>query len=523
MLVSVALLGAQKMELRDAGAAAAAQAPDENRHFAMELIKSAVTTAESCDPVSDGFLLLIAGQTIGGMDPARAKGYYLKSFAVAQGLGQPGARLVLQQNVVARMADLDLDRAVELLEEVDTPDITPHREVDARSDLGRTLATRLLERNVRGDPDKAVMLAEFLGDTGQFPYSAAREIMDYFHRHDQDERAAEILSEALIYFGNDLQFESSPARFVELILGAEGRVPTSILVNAIRSAVGTCGEKLGTRKPSREESAAASEFELPLLQRAAYVTAQLLSLAMRLDPPTAEKLKAHQAEIQQAIAKLTAINLTAVSSAPIRHGKAELMAQEGERLPEESPETELEKVKMLIDQSPLEALTLAEEIEAPGYRSLALAAVGECLARRDPQTAIPVLRQAEDSMRQTDPAAAMTLADLQQATGIKVEALTKIAETWISLGLPDRASVPVSEGYTEVLGFLDQQAAASSTVESGLDTPVMWLGGLARLEASLSPAQAVKRIELISSPRLRAYALLSVGIEILQGVEGRRP
>jgi len=357
-----------------------------------------------------------------------------------------------------------------------------------------------------------------LGDTGQFPYSAAGEIIDYFHREGQDPRAGEILAQAETYFRNDLGFESSPARFVELMRTAERKVPNFILVNAIRAAAGAAGETLEPREGNQEKSGAAWEFQLPNLQRAEYVTAQLLSLAMRVDPPTAEKLRIRLEEIQQAVAKLSPASPRGAPKSADRSGEPTLAAEEDEQLPVGPARRELERVRTLVGQAPLEALAVAQSIEAPAYRGLGLAVVGECMARRERQAAISILQQAEESVREADPRAALTIEELKELAGTKLEALTKIAETWVSLGFPDRARLLVGEGYKEVLGFIDSQAAASSMAVSGLDTPVMWLGGLARVEARFSLAQAVKRIELIADPRLRAYALLSVAIEILQGV-----
>lgn len=511
-------LGAQQAGLRGPRAAVAAPAPEATSELALELINSAVRTAESCDAVSEGFLLLIAGDAITGMDPVRAQDYYAKSFEVAQGLGQSGARRVLQQSVVARMAGLDLDRAVELLEKADTPDITLEPRADVRSNLARTLVTQLLNTGASNNTDKALMLLQYLGDTGQYPYSAAEVIVDYFHRNGFDERAAELLSEAVNRFRNDDRFESSPSQFVELIVEAEGKVPKSALVDAIRTAVAgaNADERSGNREQTQAKSSVASEFELPILRRRAYVIENLLPVASRIDSSTAEELRNLRAGIEQTIAKLAPRAPAGASGSPRRAASAGTMGQEADRFEEEKPETLVQEVMKLADQKPLEALTLAERIEAPGFRGQALAAVGKSLAHSDPPTAVSALQLAEDSARLVDHGSATSLEDVEKATGMKVEALAEIADAWISLGNRNRAWALASEGFTEVLGFVNKQAVASSKVSSGLDGPAIWLGRLARLEAGLNVAQAAKHAESISSPRLRAYALLSVAIEILQ-------
>ncbi len=209
--------------------------------FALGLIDSAVELAETCEPVSQGFLLLIAADAVSQVDPQRERAYYVKSFEASRKMPRSMARLGLQQDLVARMVNLNLDQAAELLELMDWPEIAPNPDLDVRSNLARAIVAELLKRNTPGDAERAVALLGYLGNTGQYPYPAAEHIIHFFHRHGEDWRATDVFSEAWNYFRNDDRFEDSTDQFVALMRASQGEVASAALVRAIRAIIALAG------------------------------------------------------------------------------------------------------------------------------------------------------------------------------------------------------------------------------------------------------------------------------------------
>lgn len=481
--------------------------------FAMGLINSAVELAETCEPVSQGFLLLIAADAVSQVDSQKEKAYYAKSFEASRKLPRSMARQGLQEGLVSRMVNLNPDQAAELLERMDTPDIAPNPNLDVRSNLASAVVAKLLKRNTRGDAERAVGLIEYLGDTGQYPYRAAEEIIHFFHLQGEDWRGSDVLSEALNYLRNDDRFDDSTDQFVALIRTSQGEVSNTVLVRAIRAMIALAGggEESGPEEESQASRTNASGRELVLQRRLPDIIGQLLAVARNLDPSTAEELEKRYTKLQQ-FSKGPTPNAEAASA-----GQVGNISEQPEEVPEEQTAAmTLQEVQGLSMKEPAKALARANEITLPGYRSQALAIVARSLATRDPRTATSLLRQAEALAAELDSTPAVTLEDLSKVMGVKVEAFARIAEAWGKLGNSGQASVLLGAAFEMAMEFLEKQAATRSAAPSGLDSSVGWLNRLAQVETDLNPMEAVRRAESISDPRLRAYVLLGVAREVLQ-------
>ena len=147
-------------------------------------------------------------------------------------------------------------------------------------------------------------------------------------------------------------------------------------------------------------------------------------------------------------------------------------------------------------------------------RSLALAGRAKLLARRDPNAASSLLREAEVLAVAADSTFSDGETDRRELTDLKVEALAEIAEGWAVLGDNRQASRLLNSGFATILQFLEGQAAVESAIPRGIDSQAGLLRRLARLETDLNPQGALRRATSIPDLRLRAYTLLSVALEV---------
>lgn len=526
-LVALALF-----DLSDRGALAAQQAkrpastqatsqPERrsSKQFALNLVASAVETAEESDPDSQGFLLFLAGDAVSAVDPEKAKEYYTSSFEATEKMAQSYARLGLQQVILARSMNLDLDQALHLLDRMDTPDITTHPGVDVRVGSARVIVERLLQRNSPDDVDKALGLLRYLGDTGQYPYAAAGEVIKFFHQRGEDWRGADVFSEATNYFRMDDRFGSSADQFVELCSESEGKVPNNVLVTAIRTVLDLGGgrERAGAETQGEQGAISAPAQDSLRIGRTAYLASRLLPIAMRLDAKTAREEAERYAALQQSMNNRRHQAPRAGQSDTSVFVEGESSSEKQEESYEQSQDARtLQKVLELAGKDAEQAKARAEEIQLPGYRSRALAAIARNLAKGAPGKAISLLQEAQSLVENVDSAQALSVEELLKVTGEKVEALADIAEAWERLGDARKASALVGEAFLLALNLREKQAAILPMVPGGFGVSANLLRRLAQVETYADPTHAAKRAESISDPRLRAFVLLGIAKHILQ-------
>lgn len=478
----------------------AAAAPDVRQP--LKIIASAVAIAESCEPVSQGFLLLLAGDAASQVDRLWAIDYYSKSFEVSRLLPRSGTRLGLQLGLTSRMTGLDPDHALALLEQMDSPDVSANPDRDVRSGVASPIVAGLLREGVDG-AEKAASLLNYLGDTGQYPYAAGAQVIDFFYSHAENWRANGVFFDALNHFLNDDRFDDSPDEFVALAQAARDKIESGTLVDAVRSIMSLAQQQETSENQGQEQAgpANAGAYNMPHQARLSRSLGRLLLVVSIVDPSTADELKNEYA----ALRSIEPVRSSRTSSSGLGHGAG-------------TPGGAQKQVAVQKQDQP--AVTgpssASNESSSLANRSLDLARRAKLLARRDPGAASSLLRQAEALALAAGSASSDLQVDQRQSVDLKVEALAETAEGWAALGDERQASRNLTTAFAAVLDLLERQAAVESATPSGIDSQASLLGRLARLEADLNPQEAERRATRIPDLRLRAYALLSVALEIIQ-------
>lgn len=167
--------------------------PGSRKQLALGVVASAAQAATQAEPESRGLLLVLAGDAVFVADPELAKNYYASAFEATEEmvlLARFNIRVGLQESIVARFVSLDPDKALELLQRVDKPQWTGYPGEDIRSRSASLLASTFLRGNSPDDVEKTIALLEYLGNTGQYPYRAAAELIKFFHHRGEDWRGA---------------------------------------------------------------------------------------------------------------------------------------------------------------------------------------------------------------------------------------------------------------------------------------------------------------------------------------------
>lgn len=518
MLVSLAaialserpVMAAKPDELRSPPQVSTKPDAQSSAQFALSLISSGVEAARDCDPASQAIVLLMAGGAVRTLDPAKALTYYAGSFEAVQSLAGSHLRLTLQRMLVAQITDVDVDQAVQLVTRMDTPEITAKPDVDSRVGTAHTVIKKLLARGARDDPDKAVELLEFLGDTGQYPYAAAGEAITFFHRKGEDDRALDVFMRAMGYARQDNQFKTTANEFLDLIKSSEGKIAQSVLVSAFRLLTARVKEAVtsqGTTNAGPTQG---------LVRGSEQILGRLLTLAQQLDPPSRDELKDLYLKLHNSARKQTSSGdsgrdsrgLTDAGSQPVELGE-----EDGEV---HAAEQALEEVRSLAAKDPAAALARAEVIALPAYRSRALAAVAKKC--RNAAQATQALRDAERAATQIEVPQGASPEELAKETARRVEALVEIAEGWAQWRDTEQASASLGSGFALTMDLIQKQEALRPEAPSGFGASINLLRRLAQAEVRLGPTQASERAQTISDPRLRAYFLVSMATAILGNI-----
>jgi len=499
---------AQQGELPSPQEAGVKPAGRSTTELALRLINSAIEAAQGIDPASKAIVLLMAGRAVRTLWPEKAVTYLAESFQAAEDIEGSNLRLALQPMLVDQVADLDLDKAEDLIEKMDTPEITPHPDRDDRVVTAGGVIGKLLARNGPDDPDKAAGLLEYLGDTGQYPYEAASQLIGFFHRKGQDWRAADVFMRAAGYFREDDRFQGTPDKFTELIEASEGKVPASVLVSALR----LCTREIKEAMTSQDTTG--KDGKIGRLGGGQGLISQLRMIAEREDPQS-------QIELRELSVKLHNLEPNQASS---RSAQGEfLRVTASETKPEEPVEVKgevadakeaLGAVRASAAKDPGMALARAKAIQLHEYQSQALATVAKHLTGLE--KAAPVLEEAERAALEADSAQEASPGEWANTMAGKVEALAEIAEAWAHWGENARASASVDKALALALDLIQKQAALRPGTPSGFESSTVLLRRVAQAEATLDPSQVAQRAQKISDPRLRAFFLISMATEILE-------
>lgn len=479
-------------------------------HF-VSLITSSVAQASGLDRGSRAMILMAAAEGIQQVDAPTAERYLLSAYRQSETiplLDPDNLRSVIQGNVVSDLASIDPDCALRLLEDMDKPRWTASPHEDFRNQFAPDIVRALLARNAPGDRDKVRAALRFMGETGQYSYAGAAELISALAGDDNQLLRSRIFSEARTYFdneqGRDEKFSSTPQQFADLIASSAHHEPASMIGGAIWDVIestmtleSTGSEKdAGEPAPGTRHLRSPTGSELAFHRLSTYIGFELYPVACLVDPGLASRILEGDPDLKMAIGNQSPKDVEDwLKGHNFFVGGVETAARMQDINQTIRRREEVTRALELAPSQPDQAVTLAEQIELPSFRVQALAGVA---AQLPPRRARTLLVEAE--------AAVSEVADDED----KARALISVARAWATTGDAQAASRSVAQAFAIATRLYDNSVRVAPGARPLLRPSLGLLVTACGLEATLNSSQAVKMASSLSDPAVRGLTTVMI-------------
>ena len=259
---------------------------------ATELLREAYSIGVNFPPPERADLLMTLGYAAAGINRQLVAPWSVELFYFAdKNLPPDNNRAAIKKNALTALAQVDPNRAADLFTQLDLPP-RPLASEEVRSFAARTLFAKLWEADGGiKSVEKIERIANWLGETGQYPYSAMAGIILKTAEKDQD-RAAELFSEAEGFLPRDPGFLVTNKQFVEDFLLRTWKIPDKgILAGAIATALASIERAEKSSHASAKVEIFAPKGKVALHSEGDYLVYRLLPLVQALDAKWADQLR----------------------------------------------------------------------------------------------------------------------------------------------------------------------------------------------------------------------------------------
>src|SRR5258708_11017098 len=203
----------------------------------LALLEEAERLSRGFVPDDRASLLLESAQSALLVNKAKAQAWALQLFAFSRISLEPGHyRQAMEKNALTVVAQVDPLRSAELFRQQDPPDVKEFPNEDVRAFAANTLFRALWEKKGRAALPKIEELANWLGSTGEYPYTAIGSVILELAKSDS-KTAASLFASAISYLPRDPGYLVTNREFTTFILKMKPVVPASLLRQAITDDV----------------------------------------------------------------------------------------------------------------------------------------------------------------------------------------------------------------------------------------------------------------------------------------------
>jgi hypothetical protein len=205
----------------------------------MDLLKQAERLSRDFVPEERADILDDLAAAAVPLRPSQAKAWANQLFHISQELPTGQFRASVQRNALCVIAKVDAYRAASLWKLQDAPETWANGRVvqeDIRSDGTLILFPALWQANQAESISTIEALADWLGQTGQYPYGPVAEVMRKLAPVDP-QRVQSLYGAGIRYLPNGQRFETTNRQFVSFILSTRNLVDQRSLENALEAAV----------------------------------------------------------------------------------------------------------------------------------------------------------------------------------------------------------------------------------------------------------------------------------------------
>jgi hypothetical protein len=428
--------------------------------------------------------------------PALTRPWTEEVFRMAGQLSPGYDRVVTQKNAATAMSWIDVQRALQMLNQCEAPSATDSDTEDVRDVAAVTIFKRYWDTTAFQGLPRIQRTAEHLGDTGEYPYGAMVSIIleaNVLH----PEKALPLVGEALGYFERGSPFVTASEEFVDFLKRMKPLMPLAVRRQALEAIVKDLTASPGGNENQQWRTRVyTSQGVADFHSRNAELLFEILPMIREVDPDWAQRLVEQNHDLAQADAGRGKV-ITAEGGVVIKNpdnppSAAELSAKEQALL----ELGRIDQIQAIALKDPNQALTLATSISDPGLHAMGMAYAAAGFGNK-PDQALEMLKQSQQS-----------LASMKK-NGEKLETYEAIAESAVSLHDLALARESVEKGLD-----LGEQAYEETRKEhpewhsyefEGMDA----MQKLVEIGMKMDPPHIVGRIETIRDHALQGYMLVS--------------
>jgi hypothetical protein len=343
------------------------------------LLEEAEQISRTFIPDDRADLLLEVAKSAVPLDKAKAQTWALQLFAYSRTALEPGHyRQAMEKNALQVLARVDPVRSADLFRQQDLPDVKEFPNEDVRAFAAITLFPELWEKKGKAALPKIEELADWLGSTGQYPYTAIGPVILELAKSDS-KTSTSLFGSAITYLPRDPGYLVTNLNFTSLILKVKPVVPSALLREAVT-------EDVAAIKRSEESKKGRARFEVTSRSgmhsfdsEGQVLIYRLLPVVEQMDPDWAAKLK-------------TDFGLTGVATPGANEPLTMAAAVTPPGQEESASDTELQgaldahrlmQSQQLSETDPKAAAQLAMQISDPVLRSVALVTAAPTYATSD--------------------------------------------------------------------------------------------------------------------------------------------
>jgi hypothetical protein len=428
--------------------------------------------------------------------PALMRPWTEEVFRLALQLSPGYDRVVTQKNAATAMGWIDIQRALQMLNQCEAPSPSDSDAEDVRDVAARTIFARYWQTDGMNGLAKIQRTADHLGDTGEYPFGAMVPVIQAVSAKDPAKSSA-LINEAVTFYQRGTKFEMTNYEFVDFLKQVKPLMPLSTrrqpleaLVKALTSDSGEKNDRQWRIRVYTDKGVA--EFR----NQNVALLFDILPMIREVDPEWAQRLVEQHADLSQGDAargKILDEEKVVVYKNPDNSPSAGELASAEQWGLETS---RLSQIQQTAAKDPNQALTLATSIGDPARHAMGMAYAAAGFGDH-PDQALQMLSQSQQSL------AAM------KKSGEKLDTYVAIAESAASLHDLALARDAVEKGLD-----LGEQAYEESRKEHPEWHGYEWDGQdamqkLTEIGTRLDPTHVIGRVQAIRDHTLQGYMLVS--------------
>ncbi|MBI2678393.1 MAG: hypothetical protein HYX28_06400 [Candidatus Koribacter versatilis] len=427
--------------------------------------------------------------------PQLASSFAKEGLRSAEEAPQGWNRLALQKNLLVALSALHPYAAIARLGKLEPPLATAGGTFpeDVRAHAANAIFAAYFKKAALRALPRITRVAQYLGETGQYPYEAIGGII---HTGLPAPSAASLASAAVEHYRRPSKFQRESKDFVAFLRLAEGKAPTSILREGGRLAIDRLQSDL--KSPGHFVAAIRSNTEsITVTSEAQIYLADLLPVLQRIDPDYLSS------ELER---DPTNAGLLRVGSQP-HHIEAVVIHGEGAVGPQAElrgiERSRMSRIRVIASDDPDEATALADELTTPSLRVAGMARAAGGYSVKNHDKGVSLLSRAAKEWEKLDSG------DAKLSAGIEIEKA--------ALALKDSSSFRevfdklFAIGEELVSEQLDAKPAALLADCDGFEE----LSQVANVGARFDPAWTYEQISGLRNNPLKAFLLAEMADGLL--------